>query len=263
MENSPSIDIIVNGVQITTDEIGAELQYHPAENLLGAKHEATQALIVRELLLQKAAELGLSSHGEAIKNPDEIIDILLEKEITIPEADEATCERYYQNNKDKFMTSPLFDVSHILYLAPPSSDTAREQAEEKAAETIAKLKKDPALFEAIAKKESACSSAAQSGHLGQISKGQTMPAFETALFKMQEGELSKTPVATEVGFHIIRANNRADGAQLPFETVSQWIGDYLTEQSWQKAFQQYVQVLAGNADIKGFDFIGADSPLIQ
>lgn len=263
MKSMPSLDIIVNGVQITSDEIGSELQYHPAENILGAQHEAAQALIIRELLLQKAAELGLSARGEAVKNPDGVIDTLLEKEIAIPEADEDTCERYYENNKDKFITSPLFDVSHILYLAPPSSDIAREQAEEKAAKTIIKLAKDPTLFEAIAKKESACSSAAQGGHLGQISKGQTMPAFETALFKMQEGELSQLPVATEVGFHIIRANNRADGAQLPFETVSQWINDYLTEQSWQKAFQQYVQILAGNAEIKGFDFIGADTPLVQ
>jgi hypothetical protein len=45
--------------------------------------------------------------------------------------------------------------------------------------------------------------------LGQISKGQTMPAFETALFAMREGDMSQEPVASEVGYHIIKVHEYA------------------------------------------------------
>ena len=99
--------------------------------------------------------------------------------------------------------------------------------------------------------------------LGQISKGQTMPAFETALFQMREGDISEEPVATEVGYHIIKVHEYVDGAQLPYENVAEWIKNDLEQKSWNKAFQQYVQLLAGRSKISGFHFEGVKTPLVQ
>src|SRR5690606_33662397 len=99
-------------------------------------------------------------------------------------------------NKKKFITSPLFDVAHILYLAPPENANLRAVAKKKAKETIEALQKNPESFEDFARLHSACSSAKEGGRLGQISKGQTMPGFETALFTMKEGEISQEPVET-------------------------------------------------------------------
>lgn len=258
---APGIEI--NGIKISIDEINAEVQYHPAESLLSAKYEAMRALVIREMLLQRASELGLSTRGEAIKNPDPIIDTLLERELRIPEADQETCHRYFNNNKKRFYTSPLFEVSHILYMAPPDNDDARQSAHFKAQTALAKLKNMPELFESIAREESACSSAKDGGRLGQISRGQTMPAFETALFTMKAGELSADPVATEVGYHIIKAHECASGQQMPFENVADWIAKNLQQQSWNRAFHQYIQLLAGRCKISGFRFGGVQNPLVQ
>lgn len=255
--------ITVNGIQIAPEEINAEVQYHPADNFFNAKYEAMKALVIREILIQRAAELGLCQRDEAIKKPDEAIDALLEQEITVPEADETTCKRYYDNNKDKFFTSPLFEVSHILYLAPPEDDDARKEAKSKADKASAKLQKSPDMFETIARAESGCSSAKDGGRLGQLSKGQTMPAFEAALFQMKAGELSTVPVETEVGYHIIKVHECAEGAQLPYDSVADWIKSDLEQKSWNKAFQQYVQLLAGRSSISGFRFEGVQSPLVQ
>ena len=257
----PGVD--VNGVKITPDQIGAEVQYHPAETLPQAKYEAMQALVVRELLIQRAATLGLCARDEAIKNPDSIIDDLLEKEISVPDPDEATCRRYYENNKRRFHTSPLFEVSHILYLAPSEDKEAREAAMIKAEDALACLKEKPSLFEMMAKEESGCSSAKEGGRLGQISKGQTLPAFEAALMSINEGEISASPVATEVGYHIIKVHVRAEERLLPFESVKDWIADFLKTQSWQRAFSQYIQLLAGEANITGFRLKSADTSLVQ
>lgn len=256
-------DIIVNGITIPPDEIHSEMQYHPADSLENAKYEATRALIIKELLIQRATELGLCKRDDVIDKPDEIIDILLEKEVQVPQADEATLQRYYANNSNKFFTPPLFDVAHILYLAPSDDAKAREVALYQAESDLTKIKKNPDLFEIIARKTSGCSSAKDGGYLGQISKGQTMPDFEAALFQMQAGELSETPVATKVGYHIIKVYKRVEGAQLPFENVADWIRNDLQQKSCDKAIHQYIQILFGKSDIRGFDYTGATTPLVQ
>ena len=258
---APGIE--VNGIKISIDEINAEVQYHPADTLFTAKYEAMKALVIREVLIQRAAEKGLCQRDEAIKNPDSAIEELLEREITIPEADTPTCERYYEQNKEKFFTSPLFEVSHILYMAPPDEAKSRAEALAKAQIALGRIKVNADLFETIAQEESACSSAKEGGRLGQISRGQTMPAFEIALFQMQEGDISVEPVATEVGYHIIRAHKRVEGKQLPFENVRDWIAQDLHDKSWNRAFHQYIQILVGRCHISGFRLEGAQSPLVQ
>lgn len=255
--------ITVNGIKITPEQINSEVQYHPAESLFSAKYEAMQSLVVRELLIQRAVNLGLCVHDEALQNPDDILETLFEAEIETPEADEKTCKHFYENNKGRFYTSPLFEASHILYLAPSDDEDARQLALENAQKALERVTKNPESFAAIAKAESACSSAKNGGHLEQITKGQTTPAFEVALLSMQEGEISKEPLASEFGYHVIKVHKRLEGKQLPFEAVHEWIEDHLRRQSWQRAFSQYVQLLAGQAKISGFQLKAADSPLVQ
>lgn len=261
--NSSVPGIEVNGIRITSEEINAEVQYHPAESLFSAKYEATRALVIREILIQRASELGFCQRDEGIKKADAVIEELLAEEIQVPEADDETCRRYYENNKSRFLTSPLFEVSHILFLAPSEDETARTQAKNQAGLILRQLRQEPTLFEELAKKHSGCSSAAQGGHLGQISRGQTMPAFEKALFLMKEDEISAEPVETEVGFHIIKVHKRAEGMQLPYERIAEWIARDLHEKSWRRAFHQYIQLLAGRCKISGFRFEGARSPLVR
>lgn len=255
--------ILVNGILISDEEINAEVQYHPAESLFTARYEAAKALVLRELLIQRATEIGLCDRNEAVKNPDQIIDALLERELDVPEADMESCRRYYENNRERFFTSPLFEVAHILYMAPPDDAAARAEAARRADAALARILETPALFESIARAESACSSAKDGGRLGQISRGQTMPAFEAALFRMQEGEISAAPVASEVGYHIIKVFRRIEGRQLPFQNVADWIAQELQEKSWNRAFSQYIQLLAGRSEIIGFRLDGVTSPLVQ
>jgi peptidyl-prolyl cis-trans isomerase C len=49
---------------------------------------------------------------------------------------------------------------------------------------------------------------------------------------------------------------------LPFAPVRERIATYLEDSAWRHAVAQYVAVLAGAADIAGFDMPGA-SPLVQ
>lgn len=255
--------ITVNGIKITPEQINAEVQYHPASSLLDAKYKAMQSLVIRELLIQQAVKVGLYEADKSRDTPDEVIDKLLEQEISVPEPTLQECERYYSNNLKRFHTSPLFEVSHILYLSPPEDEDARTRARNLAEKALSSIRSNPEMFEVIARSESACPSAKLGGSLGQISKGQTLPAFEAALFSMKEGDFSEEPVLTEVGYHIIRLHRRTEGQLLPFDSVAQWIADHLKKNSWQRAFSQYIQILAGDAKISGFRLQGAETPLVQ
>ena len=102
--------VTVNGIAITAEQIHAEMQYHPAPALFDARYQALRALVVRELLLQRAAQISLKGD-----NYDDTIDKLLTLEVRTPDLTDAECQRYYDHNKSRFFTSPLMEVSHILY----------------------------------------------------------------------------------------------------------------------------------------------------
>lgn len=97
--------IIVNGVEITDDDVHAEMQYHPAPSVDAARHKAAQALVVRQLLLQAAEECKLLDDAGMAdpERSEEAIDSLIRQEVAVPEADERSCRRYYEQNRQRFI----------------------------------------------------------------------------------------------------------------------------------------------------------------
>lgn len=255
--------ITVNDTFIPSEQIGAEVQYHPASSLPEARYQAMEALVVRALLVQRARTLGLCEGVPESEDSSLAIERLLELDIEVAEPLPEECVRYFNNNVQKFRTAPFFEVSHILYPASPSDRLAREDAHGRAGRALVLLRQDPSCFEALARQESACPSAMAGGFLGQIGKGQTLPAFEAALFGMQEGEVSGEPVETEVGFHIIYVHQREEGQPWPRDRALEWVATHLKKKAWMAAFHRYVRTLAGSARISGFRFREGETPLMQ
>lgn len=59
-------------------------------------------------------------------------------------------------------------------------------------------------FETLAKKHSTCPSGKRGGNLGAFGRGQMVKPFETAVFKMKVGDITKEPVKTQFGYHLIK-----------------------------------------------------------
>ncbi len=100
------MSIFVNRVEITEAEVGREMQYHPAPTQERAWRLAAQSLVVRQLLLQQAANNGLYHDADTLSQEEReaaIIDQLLQRDVVVPEADESTCQRYYDNHPDSFL----------------------------------------------------------------------------------------------------------------------------------------------------------------
>ncbi|MBA1380230.1 peptidylprolyl isomerase [Pseudomonas brassicacearum] len=255
--------ISVNGVSIAPQAMAQELQYHPAESREEAVYQAARALVIRELLQQRIAELGLALQVGAGENEEEAATrLLLEREVQVPQCDEATCLRYYDSNRARFHSAPLLAVRHILLECAPDDAEARSLAHVQAELLLERLDQFPGSFAELALKYSACPSKEQGGSLGQISKGQTVPELERQLFALPAGLASK-PLESRYGWHVISIDQRIDGQPLPYEAVATAIRTQLQQGVWQKALVQYLQTLIGAADIRGIHLQGADSPLVQ
>ncbi len=255
--------ISVNEVVITPEAMAQELQYHPAESREEAVYLAAKALVIRELLQQRIAELGLSLEVGAGENEEEAATrLLLEREVKVPELDEETSLRYYESNRARFHSAPLLAVRHILLECAPDDAEARGIAFDQAEVLLQRLNDLPGSFAELAQKYSACPSKEQGGSLGQISKGQTVPELERQLFTLQAGLASK-PLESRYGWHVISVDQRIEGQQLPYEAVATAIRTQLQQGVWQKALVQYLQTLIGAADVRGIHLQGADSPLVQ
>lgn len=249
--------IAINGIEIGDEAIAAEMQYHPADSLDDARRQAAEALVIREVLLQEAARQGIEG-----TTPEETIERLLEAAVVTPEPDEATCRRYFDNNRRKFRSPDLYEAQHILLAAAPDDEEARAAAKHKAQTLLDRIETAPESFEDLAREHSACPSSASGGHLGQVTRGSTIPEFETFLCSLEDGELCSAPVETRYGYHIVRLLRRIPGRDLPFEAARERIADYLREHVWRTAVRQYIAILAGQMAIEGAE-IGAASPLVQ
>ncbi|MDE0113905.1 MAG: peptidylprolyl isomerase [Albidovulum sp.] len=251
-------EILVNGLRIDEDEILREMQYHPAESASAARDFAAEWLVIRALLLDRAGAIGIKESDD-----ETAVQAVIEREVDIPEPTEAECRRYYENNKARFRSPDLVEAAHILLSAAPGDEELRANAEARAEKLIESLTSEPERFGELARAHSDCDSRFNDGRLGQLSRGESVSEMETFLFNLEEGQLSPIPVKTRYGVHVLRVDKRVPGRVLPYEAVAEKVSDFLKEASWRRAFRQYVQILAGDAAITGFNIRGAESPLVQ
>lgn len=250
--------INVNGVTIGDDAVAREAQHHPSPTREEALEAASRALVLRELLIQRAGSLGLAGEDE-----EELLARLLETEVVHPDPTEEEIARYYRRNGLKFTTPALYEAAHIFFPAREADEEKRAEAKAKAEVVLAEVLAEPKRFAELARDHSSCSSKDQGGLLGQVSRGDTNPELQKAMSLMEEGTIAPAPIASRHGFHVLRLDRKAAGRTLPLEQVEPWIRDHLRKTSRRRAIAQYLQLLAGQARIEGFELGGATSPLVQ
>jgi peptidyl-prolyl cis-trans isomerase C len=216
----------------------------------------------RELLRQRSVAVGLLDEGSTVDSAVErAIEELLAREVVTPTPTEEECRRYYEAHPREFESGDLVHARHILFQVTPSVPIPEIRA--RAEQTLNALLSEPERFAAVAAELSNCPSGRQGGNLGQIGRGDTVPEFEKALFRLGPVGLLRELVNTRHGFHIVAVDRRIPGEKLPFDLVRDAIADRLRTLVEEKALRQYISVLAGRADIRGVDLKGAEIPLVQ
>ncbi len=217
---------------------------------------------VQELLRQRAVERGfLHTDAVSAKEIADAIERLLLEEVRIPLPGEAECRRYYDTHPKEFQSGDIVHARHILFQVTPS--VSIPQLRHKAEQALNELLREPHRFESVARELSNCPSGQHGGNLGQLGRGDTVPEFEQALFKLGPTGLLRELVKTRYGFHIVAVDRRIPGRTVPFEAVQESIAARLKTMVEEKALRQYVSVLAGRAEIEGVDLDAAVTPLVQ
>lgn len=134
--------------------------------------------------------------------------------------EEAALKARYEKEKSRYSMSEEREAAHILIKVPANATPAQQKAALATAEKVDKLAKAPgADFAKLAEQYSDdLGSRNQGGDLGWLQKGDTDQAFESALFSMQQGEISN-PVLSPEGYHIIDLKSVRAGQIKPFAQV--------------------------------------------
>lgn len=256
--NAPPI--FVNGIEIAETAIAGEAQNHNAATGAEARAAAARALVIRELLLQRARELELApapahdAQGREETADEALVRRVLELEAEPASPSEAECRRVYEAAAAQFTSPELYEASHILFAPENESAEVWAAAHARAVDAI-KAIADGADFAAMARACSACPSAAQGGSLGQLGRGDLAVAVESALVRLEPGEVSPAPVRTRHGWHIVRLDRLVRARQLPFEAVESFIRGSLRARAWAASSTRYVAALAASARIEGLSLL--------
>lgn len=158
-------------------------------------------------------------------------DLIMKMQVTDEDS-----KRFYNENAAKFQGDEKRRASHILIgFGPGATPEAKAQAKKKAEEILAEVKKNPAKFAELAKKNSQDpGSAEKGGDLGMFGRGAMVKAFEDAAYSMKPGQVSDL-VQSEFGFHIIKLTEVSGQAQ-SYESLKPQIR---AELMYQKALAKF------------------------
>lgn len=161
-----------------------------------------------------------------------LIRFAAEKALSAVTVSDADAKTYYEENAEQFVTGETVNASHILV-----------DSEALANEILAKINAGEISFEDAARQYSSCPSKENGGNLGDFSKGQMVAEFDNAVFSMNAGEISSSPVKTQFGYHIIKLNSKNESETVPFEQIKDRIKGLLIQEKKAKAYESKVNQL--------------------
>lgn len=236
---------VVNGKKITE----ADVRFAETEigSDLGSLPEATRRRVLVEYLIENQL-FAEAAEGEKLANTpqfdgrmqywrrralrDTYFDAAVKNAVT-----EADAKALYDQQVKLLKPEEEVKARHILV---ESEEKAKEIAEKIAhgadfAEMAKQYSKDPGTKD-------------DGGSLGYFSRGQMVPQFEEAAFKLETGDVSE-PVQTQFGWHLIQVEDRRQRKPPEFEVIK----DRLMASMIHRKAQQIAAKLRGDATIEYVD----------
>ena len=232
----------VNGKGISEEDYKNFLKFrfgNKADGSVGAnRQQVINELVSRELILQDAKKQGL------LKDPafqyqleqlrkEAIIKATISKKISANPITDLELKNEY-DTKVKSANVEEYKASHILVKT------------EDEAKAIIKELNAGAAFADVAKAKSTGPSGKNGGDLGWFNPTQMVPPFSRAVVSMKNGEISKSPVQTQFGWHVIKRIDSRKVEPPKFEEVKKQLQQFLQNQR----VQAYIQDLRKNSKIE-------------
>ena len=141
-------------------------------------------------------------------------------------------KKFYDENPDQFNEGETVNADHILI-----------KTEEEALEILAKIESGEISFADAAAQHSTCPSGQKGGNLGDFGRGQMVPEFEKAAFELEVGEITKAPVQTQFGYHLIKLNAKNEASVIPYEQIAGQLKEMLIGEKRREAYERKINQL--------------------
>ncbi len=249
----------INGIDLTT------LQEHlSAEEL----RQRACAEVLRQAAIQAgllASDDPLPEAGMMSEAASSAVEVLLDRELQIPEPSEDACRRYHAAHAARYAIGERVQARHVLFAVTPGVDVnaLRQRAEACLLDLRCQTTDAGDRFAEVAAQTSNCPSGAQGGMLGWLMAADCAPEFARELFGQREVGILPRLVHSRFGLHVVEVLAREPGTVPGFETVSAAVMQTLRQQTFTTALRQYLQWLAGQAQVEGVDLDAAATPLMQ
>ena len=198
----------------------------------------------------KAHEADFRAPEQATIDYVELDLATIKKGIAVPEED---LRKYYEENASRYTAAEERRARHILIKADKdAAPELKQKAKARAEALLAEVRKSPAGFADLAKKNSDdTGSAAQGGDLDFFGRGAMVKPFEQAAFALKAGEVSNL-VESDFGFHIIKLEAVRGGEKKPFDAVRASIEDevrqHLAIKRWAESAEQFTNTVYEQSD---------------
>lgn len=232
--------VTVNGQavpQSVYDAFAAEQKAQGAPDSAELQNAIKEELIRREILSQEAKKKGLDKKVEIqgqmeLAKQAVLIGAFLGDYIKSHPISDDQLKKDYETIKAN-LGSTEYKARHILV-----------EKEEDAKAIIAKLEKGEK-FADLAKQSKDPGSKDNGGELGWSSPSTYVKPFSDALTKLKKGELTKQPVKTDFGYHVIQLDDTRPLAAPPYDQVK----PQLLQRAQKQQVEQLVKDLRTKAKI--------------
>lgn len=205
---------------------------------------ALDQVINAKIVMKKTDNVALDNDPEVKRQlaaaKDQIErSVYLQREVD-KKIDDAKLKAAYAEYVTKFPDIQEMKASHILV-----------KEESKAREILKKIQ-DGGDFATLAKENSIDGTAERGGDLGYFAEREVVPPFAKAAFALKPGEMTKSPVKTDFGFHIIKAEDKRKRPPAAFENVKPMLEAQLRQVELEKIVAEW----RNQSQIAKFDING-------
>ncbi|GAN53076.1 peptidylprolyl isomerase [Tanticharoenia sakaeratensis] len=230
--NQPLVS--VNGQIITLADVQRAAANLPPQLQNQASPQQLFGILINQLVQQRAVQIaaykeGLDKQADVHARMQAAADGALQNaylaQKVTPEVTDAAMQSYYQANYAKAKPEEQVHARHILVAS-----------EAQAKDIIAQLNHG-ADFAKLATQLSTDKGSAGSngGDLGWFKRGDMLPAFSDAAFKMKPNTITQTPVKTQYGWHVIQVLGTRDAPVPSYDSVKGEIRQKLIQQDVRSA----------------------------
>jgi len=245
--------VTVNGKNITKQDAEIFVNASSPQAHFSTLDKTQQDMIVdrlveKTLFTELASKEGIDKKPEFQKNMKKIreellVNMWMKEQMDNAVVSDSEAKTFYEKNADKFKQKDSVHARHIL---------VKDEKDAKALIEQMKDLKDDALkakFIELAKSKSTGPSGPKGGDLGSFTKGQMVPEFSKAVWALNVGDITKEPVKTQFGYHIIYLEEKKPASSIPYEQVKDKIVASLKQKQFATKVAEVAKELKSKATI--------------